>query len=176
MAKIRFYEDPEFLRRQTVFILLALVLGLASNFVPLAALSVESTNALSSALKLDVIQAEVYGKEIRIGEMSKQIIWYSSPAFYFGVLSVLCLAVLAGYKNRKSQANYSRVVSVLFLVSPAVVYFASKTATSEFSNIPYNFSLAWGIALPILASACLFYASTLILSDFKKIKSAERFW
>lgn len=176
MAKVKFYEDPEFLRRQTALLIGAILLGIGSIYLPLASLSVASTNALSSTTKIDITQVKVFGTYASISGINHNLNFFTSHAFFMIITAVLGLFTIMMYSKRKLQANLSRILGILWLASPGVVYWSTKKDIMETTNIPYSFSLEWGIALPLIAFIMSLYAAQLIMSDRKKIKASERFW
>lgn len=161
MAKIKFYEDPEFLRRQTWVILLGMVCLVVSLFVPLYSLEVANFSADVTGMQL-----AVPGKET--------LAW----SFYAIVVSILfAIFTLSQYRARPKQASSMLYLAILTILASTIAYLFANNQVETFAlQGVVSVKPQYGLIFPTIAFLLFFYARNLILSDIKKLKQAGRFW
>ena len=176
MAKVRFFEDPEFFRKQTFVIMGAMVCALSMLYVPLYVLQ-SKVGGLNVSKVFNVV-GTVTAKNISgISEgIDATNVWTTSSYLMCLFLAGGCFASLFLYKNRKLQSTVARVLALDFAAVPALSYLAGKEFVASVPNLGIQISYGWGLVFSLLGLGLAFYASYLINEDERKIKAASRLW
>lgn len=176
VAQVRFFEDPEFLRKQTFFLLGAMVCALMMLFSPLYTLqSALGGVNLSKAFNVTGI---VNARQIEgiTDNLNSTNMWTNISYLLTLILAGGCLASLFLYKKRKQQASIGRALALIFLLVPGSSYMASKEFAASVTGLNLTVSYGWGLVFSLAGMGMTFYAAHLIIQDEKKIKAASRLW
>lgn len=168
MAKVNFYEDPEFLRKQTLFILLGVMLLIVTLFTPLFTLSVGSVQAHLTGMRLDI--SEILSGLIKIDTGLGWQFYSLMLVFPIG------LAAMAGYKKRPLQAKIASAAAVLSLAVLPTAYFYGTHIAEQVAPLKVNVTPNYALAFPLVATGLFIAARARILADERKIKQMNRFW
>lgn len=176
MAQVRFFEDPEFLRKQTFFLLGAMVCALMMLFSPLYTL--QSAVGGVNISKAFTITGVITARQIEgiTDNLNSTNMWTNISYLLTLILAGGCLASLFLYKKRKQQASVGRALALIFLLIPGASYMAGKEFAASATGLSLMVSYGWGLVFSLAGMGLAFYAAHLIIQDQKKIKAASRLW
>ena len=146
-------------RKQTVFLLVALVLTIVCLCFPIG--SFTDDTALG-------VKSDLYNLWIRPGGSYGFPVWV-----LFAILLLTCpiaLIAIFSYRNRMVQSRFC-VFNLLLILGWYVVYAVVSTHISESAG---NFSVSLTAALPAVAMILYFMARKAILADEALVRSADR--
>ena len=145
-------------RKQTLFLLLAVILGVVTLSMPVATVVAEglTTGTVYNLLWLDGQRAAHYG------------VW---PLFGILLLaSALSCYVIFLFKQRLLQARLCLVSTLLYVVWYVALIVVSKSLAPD----AQNFHLSVVAALPAFAAILNFMARKAILADERLVRAADR--
>ena len=144
-------------RKQTVFMLLALVLTICCLCLPVGTFEQQAMGADSSVYNLWV--AADGGKSFAV--------W---PLFLLLLLSCpLCLLAIFSYHNRMLQSKLCVVCMCLMIMWCAALFFFAKTLACG-----ATFHVGFAAALPVVSLVLYFMARRGVIADEKMVRAADR--
>jgi hypothetical protein len=166
MSQIRFFEDPEFFRRQTLFQTLAWVLVLLTFFAPVFQIEAAGNS---------VLEITGWAQSGELAKISPKTNWlFLQTVFLFAALSLILITVFS-YKKRSRQIMLSRLACSALIVAPTMGLAGALVYTEDKLGL-VSMAPSYGLAFPFLGIICLLYAERLVRMDIKKIRSMDRFW
>lgn len=148
-------------RKQTLFLLLALVAGILCLCMPLGLLLPAGMGVPSTVYNLCVVSGE-------------QTVSYGKVAALFFILLAVCAISLYAiflYKNRKRQAMFCSVGMLLVLVWYALYAYLAYTS---YGVEGYSFQPQWTAALPFVCDIFIWLARRGVIADEKLVRSMDR--
>ncbi|MCS6904222.1 MAG: DUF4293 family protein [Bacteroidia bacterium] len=167
MSQIRFFEDPEFFRRQTLFTTFALLCTLLTIFSPIFQL--QATGKV-------ILEISGWTASGSLEPLAPKSNWLFLQTIFLFIALVIIAAVVFNYKQRKRQIMLCRLSISSLLMAPTMGY-AAALSYADFDKLGVaSIYPSYGVAFPIVAIVCLLYAEKLIRSDIHKLRSMSRFW
>ena len=148
-------------RKQTVFLLLALVAGILCLCMPIGALLPLGMGVPSTVFNLCIVSAE---KALSFGLVT-------SLFFILLVVCAIALITIFLFKNRKRQATFCSVCMLLILVWYAVFAYLAYTC---YGLEDQTFQPQWTAALPFVSDIFIWLARRGIIADEKLVRSMDR--
>ena len=148
-------------RKQTVFLLLALVAGILCLCMPIGSLIPEGMGVPSTVFNLCIVSAE---KALSFGLVT-------SLFFILLIVCAIALITIFLFKNRKRQAMLCSVCMLLILVWYAVYAYL---AYSRYGFEDQAFQPQWTAALPFVSDIFVWLARRGIIADEKLVRSMDR--
>ncbi len=148
-------------RIQSVYLLASLALSILPFFIPVGFLSDGITE----------MQLTPYGLKDSAGTVMSDV---QSYFFYVPLTATISFVLISifSFKNRKAQMKWVRMTFILIALTIALIALYIKDATNMHSAL--NFSLGFGLFMPILALAFNRLALRAIQKDEDLIKSVDR--
>ena len=145
-------------RKQTVFLLLALIATVCCLCMPVGTFVKDGMGADSSVYNLWVEQDGV----------KNFAVW---PLFVVLLLSCpVCLMAIFAYRNRMLQSKLCVVCMGLMIVWGAALFFFATTIGGDDSS----FHVGFASAFPVVALVLYFMARRGVLADEKLVRAADR--
>ena len=153
-------------RIQTIYLVLALALCGLIFFVPLSILLPEMEGGLSYKLG-------VFGIENTSDKIIMLIEFTPVLLAFLGIVTLIILAAIFLFKNRKLQMKLCILTGILLLIFFALIFYFTNIM-SGFGEVESNISYLAGTYLPIIAVILLLLANKAIKRDEDLVRSADR--
>jgi hypothetical protein len=177
VAHTRFYEDPDFLRVQQLYVAVAAALLLAFAFFPVAHLT-NHRGGETTLFEVPIIS--VFGSggyQVVTQALGRE---YPALGWLQGALVLLfsggCLAALALYRQRRIQIRLVLGLAIGFMLVPVIGYLNAHTLRETKNLTQLAIEAGWGLNLPIGGALLLLLAQRAIRKDEATVRRAERFW
>jgi hypothetical protein len=165
MSQIRFFEDPEFFRRQTLFQTLAWVLVMLTFFAPVFQIQTAE----------NILEITGWAERGALSKILPKTNWLFLQTFFLFVALFLILFSVFNYKKRKRQIMLSRLACSALIMAPAMGLAGALAYTEDKLGLA-SMTPSYGLAFPFMGIFCMLYAERLIRMDIKKVRSMDRFW
>lgn len=166
MATVPFYKDPDFLRPQAAYLLLAIVLLAGSLWLPVY--DVQAPEAAPAEHPLQEVTSVRPLDAVPLDAQPPEALPAGSLALLFGLGAVFPLSALLGYRQRKKALRLARFGAGYCLL----VLFALLLLLAINSWL----GVAIGQAGLLLCALLHVLAARGIRQDIRRVRSAERFW
>ena len=171
--KVRFFEDPEFLRKQSALLGAGIVCVGLTFILPLVSLELAS-NVLAGR-NVSISSITLYGAHTHLPALLPDV-WVSHVQTALLALTLLtALGALFMYRRRKQQAKLAIAALVTTLIGSAAVL-GHAVALEKSHSVDYDIDLSWSFNLFFLAALCFSFAYRFIRKDEARVKSMDRFW
>ena len=169
-----FFKDPEFLRPQTLLLMLSIGLVLAMQFLPI--LTLETTTPSGESAEV-VLQGRGLAAPLEAGtELS------IPPSVLAGFLIVgiaLPIAALWNYRDRKAALRYIHLSAAFLIISGVFIALFAFMFSADLENASYKvteINMDLGLFALALALMLLIASGRAQKKDIKKVRNADRFW
>jgi hypothetical protein len=185
---IRFYEDPEFLRRQTLFLLIAFGCILLSTLTPLFNFGLSESPALPQITLTAnrIVSPPLADKLLKISE--KQQIYTLLQTVFLALSAGLVMGALTLYRQRKRQLQFVRLIMgfLLMLTTTLTANLLSLQSMlrsldeanilSVFQKVEFKVMPDFGLVFLLTPLILLVVADKAIRADIARLRKMERFW
>lgn len=150
-------------RKQTIYLLIAIVCFIACSCMPLGYLVSDGMSPSSAVNSIGVVDGNT-------GVLSYP--FYAIPMFFLALNALESFVIIFMYKNLKSQALncYIQILAILVecLVSAVLIY------TTCMNGNDVTFKPGFAVCLPVVAIVSILFARKGIMSDIKLLRSVDR--
>lgn len=151
-------------RIQSIFILLVILIGISSSFLPLMSLSGEAGTFIMNLYKtIAATDGQILIKNMGVGVLQ-------------GLVLIVAIAMLVLYKNRSLQIKLGKFNLLLIALEIAAIVMYSDTAKLAIHPNPEEVMVQFelGAAVPLLSLIFTYLAIRFIKKDDELIRSADR--
>ncbi len=148
-------------RKQTLYLLLALVAGILCLCMPLGTLQPAGMGVPSTVFNLCVVSAE---KTVSFGLVTLLF-------FLLLIVCVISLVTIFLFKNRKRQSALCTLCMLLLLIWYALYAYLHFSAFGEENHV---FVPQWTAVLPFVSDVFIWLARRGVIADEKLVRSMDR--
>jgi peptidoglycan/LPS O-acetylase OafA/YrhL len=162
-----FYKDPEFLRPQSLLLLLIVALLVVTLFLPLASFQPQNETATTITLTPLSYEGPAQAHDLLPA-------WSFALAILPGV--VLPLVALLAYKDRQRFLRLARITTAYLLLLIFLLLGGVTLNESSLGEALSTTSYHFAILIPLITPIIGYLAILRIRRDIQRVKAMERFW